>query len=177
VRLGALRLGRLVDQHETILIAVRGNIPPALPLWPSVMMAPVGRHSEKPRLLMEWIDRDYGPALVRIEMFAPAVRSPRLAVLGRRGAGRAHVRLLACYSVSMTPIKAAAVIARGSSGRVMLMQRADGVAGRRAEGRRDPAEQDARANSSKRPRTDWATLAACLCAASRTSTGKQNLSP
>jgi N6-adenosine-specific RNA methylase IME4 len=49
---------------------VRGTIPPALPLWPSVMMAPVGKHSEKPRLLMEWIDRDYGPELTRIEMFA-----------------------------------------------------------------------------------------------------------
>jgi N6-adenosine-specific RNA methylase IME4 len=61
---------RLRDQHETILIAIRGNIPPALPLWPSVMKAPVGRHSEKPRLLMEWIDRDYGPELARIEMFA-----------------------------------------------------------------------------------------------------------
>ena len=61
---------RLRDQHETILIAVRGNIPPALPLWPSVLIAPVGRHSEKPRLLMDWIDRDYGCELVRIEMFA-----------------------------------------------------------------------------------------------------------
>jgi N6-adenosine-specific RNA methylase IME4 len=61
---------RLRDQHETILIAVRGNIPPAMPLWPSVLIAPVGRHSEKPELLMEWINRDYGPELVRIEMFA-----------------------------------------------------------------------------------------------------------
>jgi N6-adenosine-specific RNA methylase IME4 len=61
---------RLVDQHETILIAVRGNIPPALPLWPSVLVAPVGEHSEKPKLLMEMIDRDYGPELTRIEMFA-----------------------------------------------------------------------------------------------------------
>jgi N6-adenosine-specific RNA methylase IME4 len=58
---------RLVDQHETILIAVRGNIPPALPLWPSVMKASVGAHSEKPKLLMEMIDRDYGPELTRIE--------------------------------------------------------------------------------------------------------------
>jgi N6-adenosine-specific RNA methylase IME4 len=44
---------RLRDQHETILIAVRGTIPPALPMWPSVLIAPVGQHSEKPRLLME----------------------------------------------------------------------------------------------------------------------------
>ena len=61
---------RLRDQHETILIAVRGNIPPALPLWPSVLKASVGEHSEKPKLLMDWIDRDYGPELTRIEMFA-----------------------------------------------------------------------------------------------------------
>ncbi len=61
---------RLRDQHETILIAVRGTIPPALPMWPSVMIAPVGEHSTKPKLLMEWIDRDYAPPLVRIEMFA-----------------------------------------------------------------------------------------------------------
>jgi N6-adenosine-specific RNA methylase IME4 len=61
---------RLRDQHEIILIAVRGAIPPALPLWPSVLKAPVGEHSQKPRLLMDWIDRDYGPELTRIEMFA-----------------------------------------------------------------------------------------------------------
>ena len=67
----ALGTGKhLRDQHETILIAVRGNIPPALPLWPSVLTAMVGKHSEKLRLLMDWIDRDYGPELVRIEMFA-----------------------------------------------------------------------------------------------------------
>ena len=46
------------------------RIPPALPMWPSVLIAPVGGHSEKPKALMEMIDRDYDPALVRIEMFA-----------------------------------------------------------------------------------------------------------
>jgi N6-adenosine-specific RNA methylase IME4 len=63
---------RLRDQHEAILIAVRGTIPPALPMWGSVLAAPVGEHSEKPKLLMEMIDRDYGPELTRIEMFARA---------------------------------------------------------------------------------------------------------
>jgi N6-adenosine-specific RNA methylase IME4 len=61
---------RLRDQHESILIAVRGAVPPALPPWPSVLIAPIGGHSEKPKALTEMIDRDYEPALVRIEMFA-----------------------------------------------------------------------------------------------------------
>jgi N6-adenosine-specific RNA methylase IME4 len=39
-------------------------------MWGSVLVAPVGKHSEKPKLLMETIDRDYGPELTRIEMFA-----------------------------------------------------------------------------------------------------------
>jgi N6-adenosine-specific RNA methylase IME4 len=51
---------RLRDQHESIIIAVRG-VPPALPMWGSVLIAPVGEPSEKPKLLMEMIDRDYGP--------------------------------------------------------------------------------------------------------------------
>ena len=63
---------RLRDQHEAVLIAVRGTIPQALPMWGSVLVAPVGEHSEKPKLLMEMIDR-YGPELTRIEMF---VRPP-----------------------------------------------------------------------------------------------------
>jgi N6-adenosine-specific RNA methylase IME4 len=61
---------RVRDQHESILIAVRGTIPPALPMWPSVLIAPVGAPSEKPKALAQIIDRDYGPALTRIEMFA-----------------------------------------------------------------------------------------------------------
>ena len=127
MRLSALRLGRLVDQHETILIAVRGNTPPALPLWPSVIDG-AGGQAQREAEAVDGIDRPrlWAGARPNRDVRPPAVRSPRLAVLGRRGAGRAHVRLLACYSGSMTPIKAAAVIARGSSGRVMLMQRADG---------------------------------------------------
>jgi N6-adenosine-specific RNA methylase IME4 len=61
---------RLRDQHESIIIAVRGAVPPALPMWNSVLVAPIGEPSEKPKLLAEMIDRDYGPALTRIEMFA-----------------------------------------------------------------------------------------------------------
>jgi N6-adenosine-specific RNA methylase IME4 len=49
---------------------VRGAVPPALPLWESVLIAPIGEPSEKPKVLAEMIDRDYGPALARIEMFA-----------------------------------------------------------------------------------------------------------
>jgi N6-adenosine-specific RNA methylase IME4 len=61
---------RVRDQHDSIILAVRGSIPPALPMWPSVLFAPVGEHSEKPRELAEMIDRDYGSDLIRIEMFA-----------------------------------------------------------------------------------------------------------
>jgi N6-adenosine-specific RNA methylase IME4 len=61
---------RVRDQHESIIIAVRGAVPPALPLWGSVLVAPIGEPSEKPKVLAEMIDRDYGPALTRIEMFA-----------------------------------------------------------------------------------------------------------
>jgi N6-adenosine-specific RNA methylase IME4 len=61
---------RVRDQHESIIIAVRGAVPPALPLWGSVLIAPVGKPSEKPKALAEMIDRDYGPALTRFEMFA-----------------------------------------------------------------------------------------------------------
>jgi N6-adenosine-specific RNA methylase IME4 len=61
---------RLRDQHESIIIAVRGAVPPALPMWNSVLVAPIGEASEKPKLLAEMIDRDYAPALTRIEMFA-----------------------------------------------------------------------------------------------------------
>jgi N6-adenosine-specific RNA methylase IME4 len=39
-------------------------------MWGSVLIAPVGEPSEKPRALAEMIDRDYEPALVRIQMFA-----------------------------------------------------------------------------------------------------------
>jgi N6-adenosine-specific RNA methylase IME4 len=61
---------RLRDQHESIVIAARGAVPPALPMWGSVLVAPVGEPSEKPRALAEMIDRDYESALTRIEMFA-----------------------------------------------------------------------------------------------------------
>jgi N6-adenosine-specific RNA methylase IME4 len=61
---------RVRDQHESIILAVRGTIPPALPMWGSVLVAPVGSPSEKPKALMEMIDRDYESALTRIEMFA-----------------------------------------------------------------------------------------------------------
>jgi N6-adenosine-specific RNA methylase IME4 len=61
---------RVRDQHESIIIAVRGAVPPALPLWGSVLIAPIGEPSEKPKVLAEMIDRDYGPEITRIEMFA-----------------------------------------------------------------------------------------------------------
>ena len=76
---------RLRDQHELIILAVRGTIPPALPMWGSVLFAPIGEPSEKPKALMEMIDRDYGPELTRSRC-SPARRSS--AAAGGTGAMR-----------------------------------------------------------------------------------------
>jgi N6-adenosine-specific RNA methylase IME4 len=59
------------QQHETVLLAVRGDMPTphenARP--PSVFRAPRGEHSEKPDKLYEMIERMY-PDLPKLELFA-----------------------------------------------------------------------------------------------------------
>jgi N6-adenosine-specific RNA methylase IME4 len=57
------------NKHEILLIGVRGNIPCPAPgtQWDSLVMAPVGEHSEKPECFLEMIEQ-YFPTLPKIEL-------------------------------------------------------------------------------------------------------------
>jgi N6-adenosine-specific RNA methylase IME4 len=57
------------NKHELLLIGVRGAIPCPAPgtQWDSLMMAPVGEHSEKPECFLEMIEQ-YFPNLPKIEL-------------------------------------------------------------------------------------------------------------
>jgi len=63
------------NRHELLLIAVKGNIPaPAPGDQPETLIhAPVGRHSEKPEVFYEIIEKMF-PTLPKLEMFARAGR-------------------------------------------------------------------------------------------------------
>lgn len=63
------------NQHEILLIGVKGNIPaPALGSQPSsVITAPLGRHSEKPAVFAEMIEGLF-PSMPKAELFC---RTPR----------------------------------------------------------------------------------------------------
>ena len=63
------------NKHEHLLVGTRGKIPAPAPgtQWPSVIDAPVGRHSEKPVIFYELIE-SYYPTLPKIELFARAAR-------------------------------------------------------------------------------------------------------
>jgi N6-adenosine-specific RNA methylase IME4 len=72
------------NQHELLLIGTRGHIPaPAMGTQvPSVIEAPAGRHSEKPAVFYEIIER-YFPTLPKIELHArSAVARPGWDVWG-----------------------------------------------------------------------------------------------
>jgi N6-adenosine-specific RNA methylase IME4 len=58
-------------QHEHLLIGVRGNIPAPAPgeQYPALIEAPRGRHSEKPDIFAEHIERLF-PNVPKLEMFA-----------------------------------------------------------------------------------------------------------
>jgi N6-adenosine-specific RNA methylase IME4 len=58
------------SKHELLLIGVRGNVPAPSQefLQPSIIPAPVGRHSEKPEDFAELIELYY-PTLPKIELF------------------------------------------------------------------------------------------------------------
>jgi N6-adenosine-specific RNA methylase IME4 len=60
-----------INEHEPLLVGVKGDIPAPAPgtQFRSVIDAPVGRHSEKPAVFAEMIERHY-PTLPRLEMFA-----------------------------------------------------------------------------------------------------------
>jgi N6-adenosine-specific RNA methylase IME4 len=62
-------------QHELLLLGIRGEMPPPLldARPPSVFRAPRGRHSEKPEIIYQMIERMY-PDLPKIELFARSKR-------------------------------------------------------------------------------------------------------
>jgi N6-adenosine-specific RNA methylase IME4 len=64
------------NKHEILLIGTRGKVPaPAMGTqWPSLILAPVGRHSEKPVVFCEMIE-NYFPTLPKIELHARGVVS------------------------------------------------------------------------------------------------------
>lgn len=64
------------DESELLLYATRGNVPaPARGTqWPSLIIAPVGAHSEKPARFYELIE-SYFPTLPKIELNARSARS------------------------------------------------------------------------------------------------------
>jgi N6-adenosine-specific RNA methylase IME4 len=56
------------NKHEILLIGVRGKPPGPAPgtQWPSLIRAPVGRHSAKPEIFLELLE-EYYPTLPKIE--------------------------------------------------------------------------------------------------------------
>jgi N6-adenosine-specific RNA methylase IME4 len=74
-----LRLGtgfETINAHEHLLIGKRGQVPSAIrgEQFPSVIFAPRGRHSEKPGIVAETIERLY-PNVPKLEMFARTHRA------------------------------------------------------------------------------------------------------
>jgi N6-adenosine-specific RNA methylase IME4 len=57
------------NQHELLLVGVRGNVPAPAVVYPSVIEAPRGEHSEKPAIFRTMIEQMF-PHLPRIELFA-----------------------------------------------------------------------------------------------------------
>ena len=57
------------EKHEILLIGTRGDIPCPAPgeQWSSVIEAPRGKHSEKPKSIFEMIE-EYYPNLPKIEL-------------------------------------------------------------------------------------------------------------
>jgi N6-adenosine-specific RNA methylase IME4 len=57
------------EKHELLLVGTRGNIPCPAPgeQWESLIMAPRGRHSEKPEVFLKMIE-EYFPNLPKIEL-------------------------------------------------------------------------------------------------------------
>jgi N6-adenosine-specific RNA methylase IME4 len=57
------------NEHELLLVGTRGNVPAPAPgtQWPSLISAPVGKHSEKPEVFLQMIEA-YFPNLPKIEL-------------------------------------------------------------------------------------------------------------
>ena len=58
-----------INEHEVLLIGVRGSVPAPAPgtQWASVIDAPVGKHSEKPEIFLAMLE-EYFPNLRKIEL-------------------------------------------------------------------------------------------------------------
>ena len=71
------------NKHEMLLIGTRGHVPAPAPgtQWPSAIEAPVGRHSEKPAVFYEIVER-YFPALPKIELHARGADAERNGTCG-----------------------------------------------------------------------------------------------
>jgi N6-adenosine-specific RNA methylase IME4 len=65
------------NQHEILMIGRRGAFPPPPEALrsPSVIYAPVGKHSEKPAIFTELIERFY-PGLSKVELFCRGQARP-----------------------------------------------------------------------------------------------------
>jgi N6-adenosine-specific RNA methylase IME4 len=57
------------EKHELLLIGARGDVPCPAPgdQWDSLIMAPRGKHSEKPEIFLEMIEK-YFPNIPKIEL-------------------------------------------------------------------------------------------------------------
>jgi N6-adenosine-specific RNA methylase IME4 len=64
------------NQHEVLMVGARGVIPAPAPgtQFPSIIEAPVGKHSEKPAVFAEMIETMF-PTVAKLEMFARAPRA------------------------------------------------------------------------------------------------------
>ena len=65
----------VLNRHEKLLIATRGDFPTPLQRFDSVVDAQRGRHSEKPKIFYELIERMY-PNATRLELFARGKARP-----------------------------------------------------------------------------------------------------
>jgi N6-adenosine-specific RNA methylase IME4 len=74
-RVGMGRWNR--NQHELLLIGARGDVPCPAPgtQFSSLIEAPIGRHSEKPSIFREMIERAF-PNAPKLELFARGLAAP-----------------------------------------------------------------------------------------------------
>ena len=57
------------NQHENLIMAVKGNMPTPAVLYPTIIKAPKDAHSQKPDIIYEMIEKMY-PKRTKIELFA-----------------------------------------------------------------------------------------------------------
>jgi N6-adenosine-specific RNA methylase IME4/ParB-like chromosome segregation protein Spo0J len=80
----------LRGQHEPLIVATRGNMPPPPALHSSVFEGTTsGRHSEKPTTIRDWISEAY-PDAAKIELFARTAPAPGWHVWGHEAVTSAN---------------------------------------------------------------------------------------